>query len=951
MSSPNMDADGPVANRGPAVFAVSVATLVLASVFVAARMVCRYFIVKKLSWDDKVMALAWLIAFWLSFTVCLGAVNGLGKHDVDIPEHQLPRLRRCEYVFSILYNPALMAAKTSVLIFYLRLAKHTQVVLRYASWATLIVVNVAGTVLTFMNIFQCSPVDAAWNVGLYENAQCIPLLTEFICAAPVNVITDLAILALPIPVLTSMRLPSRQKTILVLTFALGIFVTIVDVVRIYYLQRAITDIPQGVSSNPEVSFGGQANFPWNASLSFMWSVVEVNVGMTCACVPTLKPLILKLLPAMLYDPDGTRSGSSVVKGPSDAESPMSATHPDITQPPAATLPNHNQSGLRLGPDAPMSAMEFLTTPDTAAARPDPGANDSADSDELTRSHTYMTNSTVTQENAVYFGFVNMAKPKSMLRTNASESWKYCCIVSTLFFLWGFSYGLLNTLNNVVAEISNMSTAQTLGLTSMYFGAGYFFGPLLVGGWILRRDEHNRTRRHQRDEAESVGGYKVTFITGLCIYGIGTIIFWPSAVLSSYGGFMISSFVVGFGLAVLEVGANSFMVLCGPPEYGETRLLLAQGVQGIGSVLSALLAQKVFFQGLQQNEDQKSLTLINVQWTYLGITLLCVALGLFFFYMPLPEVSDRELKLSEKTLPLDPKKRSIGGFQLRTISLTLAVAAQFLYVGAQECYSIYFRGLLVSILPGQTETGHEAVNGQTNNTNPDRPPGISLSIPDYLLVAHTAFAVSRFLFGYLTYLSVTCPKMPKPRTLLTISIALCFLFALLPVVVRPPNPNLLVIPVILYYFAQGPVWPLIYAIGLRGQGHRTKRAAAFITMGASGAGFFPFIMYGIITTGGTVRAAFIVIIALQGANMCYPIFLDFVKDAKLMVDPSTGARRNLGDDSQDTTVDELVMNRMLAGSGDYEKRGSLLGKFAHGFGAKFSTSRRRSSQPPQVEHGE
>jgi hypothetical protein len=105
MSSPDMDADtdGPVPNRGPAVFAVTIATLVLASVFVGARMICRYFIVKKLSWDDKVMALAWFFAFWLSFTVCLGAANGLGKHDVDIPDHQLPRLRRCEYVFSILY--------------------------------------------------------------------------------------------------------------------------------------------------------------------------------------------------------------------------------------------------------------------------------------------------------------------------------------------------------------------------------------------------------------------------------------------------------------------------------------------------------------------------------------------------------------------------------------------------------------------------------------------------------------------------------------------------------------------------------------------------------------------------------------------------------------------------------------------------------------------------------
>lgn len=54
----------------------------------------------------------------------------------------------------ILQNPALMATKTSVLIFYLRLFKDTQFVLKYWSWALLMIVNVAGVILTFINIFR-----------------------------------------------------------------------------------------------------------------------------------------------------------------------------------------------------------------------------------------------------------------------------------------------------------------------------------------------------------------------------------------------------------------------------------------------------------------------------------------------------------------------------------------------------------------------------------------------------------------------------------------------------------------------------------------------------------------------------------------------------------------------------------------------------------------------------
>ncbi|KAF4342388.1 L-fucose permease [Fusarium beomiforme] len=931
--------DGGIPDRGPVVFAVTTATLVLATVFVAARIVSRTFIVRNVTWDDRVMILAWLFAFFLSFTICFGVHNGLGRHDENIDPNRLPALRRCEYVFSILYNPALMATKTSVLIFYLRLAKHTQRVLRFASWLTLAIVNISGVILTFMNVFQCRPTQAAWDVNYDERARCIPLLTEFICSSPVNIVTDLAILALPIPVLTGMRLPSRQKTILVLTFTVGIFVTVVDVVRIYYLQQAIT-APTSTTADPQSRFGGQTDFAWNASRSLMWSAVEVNVGMMCACVPTLKPLVLKLLPSMLYDPDGTRA--STPKGPHDSDTPSTGHRASIQQPPPIA-----QTGAQpLNANAPMSAMEFLTTPfdEPGQTRPTQRVYQS---NGTFQTSTTMTSSTGTVE-GVYFGFVNMTKPKSMLKCNKKQSFKYCTIVSILFLLWGISYGLLNTLNNVIAKVDNMTTAETLGMTSIYFGGGYFFGPLLVGEWILRRDEHNRSKRHKANGHDSVGGFKVTFIVGLCFYGIGTVIFWPSAVTQSYAGFMLSNFVVGFGLSILEVGANAFLILCGPPEYGETRVLMAQGVQGTGSVLSGLLAQKVFFKGIVEQNNATSMTLINVQWTYLGITLLCVALGLFFYYMPLPEVSDRELEQSAKHLPMDPQKKR-GGLQLRTWSLILAVVAQYTYVAAQECFSIYFRSLMISILPNTPNTGEAATEGAGDIPNPDKPLGIALSIPDYLLIAHTAFAVSRFMAAGLAYLSVYRSRFPRPRTILTACIAGCFVFALLPVVVRPPNPNLLVIPIVLFYFFEGPIYPLIFAIGLRGQGRRTKRAAAFITMGSSGPGFFPFVMYGIIKHGGTVRTAFIVIIALQAVCMSYSVFLQFVSDAKQLVDPCPAVRDALRqqDEEMPSPMETVIAGRARRQSTMKEKSQGFLDKVSHGtkaIGARFLSTRRRSSQP-------
>ncbi|EFQ35012.1 fucose permease [Colletotrichum graminicola] len=951
--------DDSVPDRGPAVFAVTTATFVLASVMVAARLFCRRFIVRNVSWDDKTMFFAWLIAFGLSFTICFGTRKGLGRYDKDIPQGHWDSLRACEYVFSILYNPALMATKTSVLIFYLRLSKNTKKVLRFASWVTLGIVNVAGAVLTLINIFQCQPVQAAWEIWR-DTSRCIPLLTEFICSAPINIVTDLAILALPIPVLTGMRLPPRQKIILVLTFTLGIFVTIVDVVRIYYLQQAVTSVPTGVSTDPNSHFGGTPDFAWNSSLSFMWSAVEVNVGMACACIPTLKPLIIKILPAMIIDPDGTRSSTNTEK---DApESPrnrngsdglVSPTNPNhrasvnLQEPAPATFrASRDLSGVSNEYENSMTALEFLTTPDMTLAEFEASGASRLGGDPARASMA------TSRENTIYFGFVNMRRPKSMVKCDAQESFRYGLVVTILFVMWGISYGLLNTLNNVISSVSDMSVAQTLGLTTAYFGGGYFFGPLLVGEWILRRDEHHRRhRKNNKRDAESVGGFKVTFIVGLCFYGVGTIIFWPSAVTKSWGGFLLSNFVVGFGLSVLETGANAFLILCGPPEYGETRLLLAQGVQGIGAVLSGLMAQRVFFTKITNKGGSDSTTLLNVQWTYLAITLLCVALGLFFYYMPLPELNDNELQESADRLPVNPQKRSIGGLQLRTWSLILAVLAQWTYVASQESNNIFFRSLLIAALPNQEDSGSGATNADTNpGENSDKPPGLTIGVTDFHLVAQSVFTVSRFMVAYLTYMSVRKPRMPKPRTWLGISVGLCILFGLLTVVWRPKDPNMLMIPVILFYFAEGPVWPLIFAIGLRGQGRRTKRAAAFITMGGSGAAFFPYVIYAIINGGATVQLSFVVIVALSVLTAFYPIWLMFVRDAKTMTDPANSyispEERVMVQDEIDMSREVRRRRRSLFTIGAKGKRGSIFSMIYN-----IGKAKGESVTPPTVEHSE
>lgn len=744
-----------------------------------------------------------------------------------------------------------MATKTSILIFYLRLSRNTQKILRIASYITLAIVNVAGVVLTFLNAFQCSPASAAYDpLQNNSNSTCISIVTLYLCSAPVNIITDLAILVLPIPVLTGMRLPQRQKTVLVVTFALGIFVTIVDVVRIYYLQQAAD-----VSAITKTRLGTGTDFAYNASIALMWSAVEVNVGIICACIPTLKPLIKRILPSMITDHSKTSSGTDKDKGASfssqvrDDEMPHRMESIEI---PTGVQP---QRQARVGGDAEqqMSMMDFLTTPEMGQRRTQEQQMDTMnflttpemDISMINRTQTSPINRTNTAktavtDNSVYFGFVNMKRPRSMLRTKGVESFKYCAIVTILFFLWGFSYGLLNILNNQIGKIANQSTSQTLGLTTAYFGA-YFFGAMTVGQVALRH-----------------WGFKATFISGLCIYGTGTLMFWPSAVLTSFPGFIISNFVVAFGLSVLETAANPFLALCGPSEHAEFRLLLAQGVQAISTILSQLLAEKVLFSSVASNPS-----LIDVQWTYLAVALFTVILALFFYYMPLPEASDTDLQHQSEDLGIY-RSQTVSfpfvktGLPLIYTTLALAIFTQFLYVGAQEAMAAWFAALLsTSRLPSG---------------------GLTLTEDNYVLIGHTTFAIGRLLFAPLCLIMA-------PRILLTITILGCLIFSTLTFALGL-NANGIAGPALLFFFFEGPVFPLVYAMGIRGLGRRTKIGAVCITAATSGGGAFQFVMWAVQRVDDkSVKYSFCVIVALFAFSLIFPAFVNLVSGARHQVDPA------------------------------------------------------------------
>ena len=820
-----MDAEdfdhGNFQGRSDAVFAVGIVMAALTTVFVFFRMLSRAAIVKRISVDDYFIMLAWAIAVGLCFSICFGAAWGLGRHESDVPTSWQSTLRKANFAFTVMYQPALMALKTSILAFYLSFST-THRIFKWACIATLFVVNAGGFALTMVTIFQCRPISATFETFTPMDATCTDIVTIYLSSAPLNLITDFAILFLPMPILTAMRLPRKQKIILIVTFGVGIFVTAVDVVRIAYLQSAaetrLTEIQNNVHSNDGASRNAvQTDFSWYASFSFMWSVIEVSVGIMCACVPGLKPLVSRFLPHMLRDPGDASSKTGSVSLPIGTC--------DLTE--AQRVPSvpddvhYRDFGSQSEPppnedDGPLGMMDFLTTPEMSEFP-----------NSIERTQTALTNSTrnTTPDTPTFFDFVNTKNQKSMVHMTNRESLFPIAMVTILFFVWGFEYGLLDVLNQQFQRVAHMSAGQGISIHSAYF-AGYAIGPHTVGRLVFKN-----------------WGFKACYSVGLATFACGTLIFWPAAVLTSFPAFIITNFIVAFGLSVLETAANPFIVLCGPPEYGEIRLNISQGVQAIGSVVAPLIAHKAFF---HRSSDAPSL--VDTQWAYLGISLATILLAVAYHYVPLPEATDQELEDASERID-GANKAKFGGLKVIWITLGLAVFSQFCYVGGQEVLATSFDIYLGAVLPTYNQA-------------------------DYMAVAHTTFAVMRFVAAGLGF-------WIKPRVLLFTFFVGAIVFGALSMHL---DGHAGLTTMLLTFAMEGPIFSLIYAQGLRGMGSHTKIASVFLTSAISGGAVLSPAASAIATNDVRTRFSMVVAVAAFAAATVFALWLNISPQARHQVDP-------------------------------------------------------------------
>ncbi|GME66322.1 integral membrane protein [Neofusicoccum parvum] len=180
---------------------------------------------------------------------------------------------------NLLYQVLTNATKSSFLLQYLRLFQQ-----RWIQWAckvSLAVVFGAALYGFFGGIFMCNPATKYWNPSV--PGHCSDAQKYWFASALLGILMDFVVWLLPMPLIKGLRLPLRQKLSLMAVFALGGFVCVVSILRILLVHM--------YAANDNMEGAGIA--------AITWSTVEANVGIICASLMVMKPLVAKVFPRLL----------------------------------------------------------------------------------------------------------------------------------------------------------------------------------------------------------------------------------------------------------------------------------------------------------------------------------------------------------------------------------------------------------------------------------------------------------------------------------------------------------------------------------------------------------------------------------------------------------------------------------------------------------------------------
>ncbi|OJJ46500.1 hypothetical protein ASPZODRAFT_132578 [Penicilliopsis zonata CBS 506.65] len=268
-----------IPGHGESLFVTAVVMAGLALFFVVLRLITR-FDAHRAGADDYLIIVAMTFSIFLTIAIDLAVANGYGKRMNSLTTEEKYHAFLWFYIAQVPYKMVLGFTKMSIVCLYLRIFI-TPTFKRVCFG--LIAVIACWTFATIMvTLFQCSPMAASWNAAITDKT-CINKNVWWYTFAATDTLGDVVIFFLPIYPVLQLQLKPRDKLALLFVFALGAFVCTASIIRtVAVIQTSSQTYDESYDFLPRS----------------VWTLIEANTGIICACLPMLKQYLVRFFPSV-----------------------------------------------------------------------------------------------------------------------------------------------------------------------------------------------------------------------------------------------------------------------------------------------------------------------------------------------------------------------------------------------------------------------------------------------------------------------------------------------------------------------------------------------------------------------------------------------------------------------------------------------------------------------------
>jgi FHS family L-fucose permease-like MFS transporter len=358
------------------------------------------------------------------------------------------------------------------------------------------------------------------------------------------------------------------------------------------------------------------------------------------------------------------------------------------------------------------------------------------------------------------------------------------LLASLFFMWGFITVINNTLLPHLRSVFDLNYTQTELIEWVWFIA-YFFASIPSAKLIERI------------------GYKRSIVTGLIIMAVGAVMMVPAARIPSYGVVLTALFVIASGITLLQVAANPYVAVIGPPESSSSRLNLVQAFNSLGTMLAPMFGGYLILgrstsgtaaAGTVLTPAERLADAQSVQLPYLIVAAVLVVLAVVIAKFRLPDMN-----ASTRGRAREERR---GHSLWRHRNLVFGVPAIFIYLIAEIGVSSLF--INFASLPEIGRVTHEQAS-------------------HYLVLQWGGMMVGRFLGFFIMR------RVPAERVLAAFSMA-ALVVVLLATFSTGHIALWALISVGLFHSI---MFPTIFTLGIRGLGPLTEEGSGLLIMAIAG----------------------------------------------------------------------------------------------------------------------